>query len=262
MNRKKFYEDHRNFSWRTVSEYLISPGIKCKFDLLKDYLNSRTFQNGIDLGCSGNSFIYFLENIIHKSYYDIALIPLKQYSKQNIENLNNEQSKKNWNPLCGDITCLPYRDKSFDFISALDVLEHIKDDHKAVSEISRILKKNGIVVVTVPHRMKYYTNQDRLIGHYRRYEINRMISLFKKFSLINLKIFGIYGRMMKISKIQSIDPKGTEKNLQLLRNFYTTNTLFRKIWNVFMKIGTLIMKLDAKSKNLNKKMNLAFIFIK
>lgn len=262
MNKKRFYEDHRNFSWRTVSEYLISPGIRCKFDLLKDHLSSRTFRNGIDLGCSGNSFIYFLENIIHKSFYDIALTPLKQYSRLNLKKLNEVHPNEYWNPICGDITCLPYKDEMFDFVSALDVLEHIKEDHKAVSEISRILKKNGIVVVTVPHRMKFYTKQDQLIGHYRRYEIDRIISLFKKFSLKNLKIFGVYGRIMKISDIQSTNPKGTEKSLQNLRNFYTTHLLFRKIWNIFVRVGSHIMKVDARSKNLNNKMNLAFIFIK
>jgi len=262
MDKKKFYEDHRNFSWRTLTEYLISPGIRCKFDLLRENLGSRTFYNGIDLGCSGNSFIYFLENVKHKSFYDIALIPLNQYSRQMIKKSNDERAYQYWNPLCGDITCLPYRDKTFDFVSALDVLEHIKDDPKTVSEISRILKKKGVVVVTVPHRMKFYSKQDQLIGHYRRYEIDQLISLFQKFSLKNLKIFGVYGRLMKISDIQSVNPKRTEENLQNLRNIYISNTLFRKIWNLFVKIGSLLMKFDARTTALNNKMNLAFVFIK
>jgi SAM-dependent methyltransferase len=262
MNKKKFYEDHRNFSWRSVSEYLISPGIKCKFDLLKDHLGSRIFCNGIDLGCSGNSLLFFLENVIQKSFYDIALIPLKQYSKLKGKELNKKQTKSFWNPICGDITCLPYKDETFDFISALDVLEHIKEDQKAVSEISRILKENGILIITVPHRMTFYTRQDQLIGHYRRYEIDQLISLFKKFNLRNLKTFGVYGRLMIISEIQSVNPKKTEDSLQKLRQYYALNASFRQIWNLFVKAMTHIMKLDAQSKNLNNKMNLAFIFIK
>ncbi|MFX1338070.1 MAG: class I SAM-dependent methyltransferase [Promethearchaeota archaeon] len=262
MNKKEFYEDHKNFSLRTITEYLISPGIRCKFDILKVHLGSRRFFNGIDLGCSGNSFIYFLENIRHKSFYDIALTPLNQYSSIWLKRLNENQAYQYWNPLCGDITCLPYRDKTFDFVSALDILEHIKDDPKAVSEISRVLKRKGIVVITVPHRMKYYTKQDQLIGHYRRYEIDQLISLFQKFNLKNLKIFGVYGRLMKISDIQSINPKKTEVKLQNLRKVYISNTLFRMIWNIFVKVGSLLMKYDARTKDLNSKMNLAFVFIK
>ncbi len=262
MNIKRFYEDHRNFSWRTVSEYLISPGIKCKFDLLKEQLGSRIFYNGIDLGCSGNSFLFFLDNVIQKSFHDIALTPLKQYIPLEFGKLSRRQTINYWNPLCGDITSLPYRDNSFNFVSALDVLEHIKEDHKAVSEISRILKMNGIVVITVPHRMKFYTKQDLLIGHYRRYEIDQLISLFKKFNLRNLKNFGVYGRLMIISEVQSVNPKKTENSLQTLRKNYASNTFFRKIWNIFVKVTSFIMKLDARSKNLQNKMNLAFVFIK
>ena len=128
---RDFYDQHKNFSFRTLSEYYISPGIRCKFDLLKENVNTkRKFSFGIDLGSSGNSFLSILDNIEYKSYYDIAELPLKQYTNEN----------KGY-PLCGDLLKLPYKDETFDFISALDVLEHIKDDDLAASEIYRILKK-------------------------------------------------------------------------------------------------------------------------
>jgi 2-polyprenyl-6-hydroxyphenyl methylase / 3-demethylubiquinone-9 3-methyltransferase len=39
---------------------------------------------------------------------------------------------------------LPYTDKSFDAVFCCDVLEHVKDLPKVVSEISRVLKPNGV----------------------------------------------------------------------------------------------------------------------
>jgi len=39
---------------------------------------------------------------------------------------------------------LPYADKSFDCVFCCDVLEHVKDLPKVISEISRVLKRNGI----------------------------------------------------------------------------------------------------------------------
>ena len=71
----------------------------------------------------------------------------------------------------GSLTNIPVPDEFFDFVSALDVIEHIKDDKRAAAEIARILSPRGILVISVPHRQKYYTHQDRIIGHYRRYEI-------------------------------------------------------------------------------------------
>ena len=82
---KKFYDNHKNFSSRTLIEYYISPGIQCKFDLLKEHINTKKIYNyGIDLGSSGNSFLFFLDNINQKFSLDIADLPLKQYQDKKI----------------------------------------------------------------------------------------------------------------------------------------------------------------------------------
>ncbi len=49
-----------------------------------------------------------------------------------------------------DITQLPFNDESFGFIMANHVLEHIKDEKKALSEIYRVLKSNGKALLQVP----------------------------------------------------------------------------------------------------------------
>lgn len=50
----------------------------------------------------------------------------------------------------GDATCLPFRDSSFDCIITSEVLEHIPDDVRALSEVSRVLQPGGIFAATVP----------------------------------------------------------------------------------------------------------------
>ncbi|MHA1146777.1 MAG: class I SAM-dependent methyltransferase [Promethearchaeota archaeon] len=252
MNRKKFYEAQKTFSKRTITEYYISPGIRCKFDILKENIGvKRIFKNGIDLGCSGNSFLYFIQNVKRKSFFDLASLPLVVY-----------KSEKLWHPICGDIIRLPYRDETFDFVSALDVLEHIKNHEEAISEIGRILKKRGISVITIPHRMKYYTKQDQLIGHYRRYEINQIIDLFRKYELEKIRMFGVYGKLMKIADTQATNPTKTEKNIQKLRDKYESEPAFQKIWDFIIKISSSVMKIDAKYHSKNNIMNLGYIFQK
>lgn len=49
-----------------------------------------------------------------------------------------------------DMTKLPFEDGEFDFVCACHVLEHIQDDYKALSEIKRVLKPNGIAILPVP----------------------------------------------------------------------------------------------------------------
>ena len=49
-----------------------------------------------------------------------------------------------------DMTCMPFDDNSFDYVIASMVLEHISDENKGLQEIYRVLKPNGVAVLTVP----------------------------------------------------------------------------------------------------------------
>ncbi|MGX1025056.1 class I SAM-dependent methyltransferase [Psychroflexus sp. MBR-150] len=49
-----------------------------------------------------------------------------------------------------DICNLPFDDESFDVVLCNHVLEHIKDDTKAMTEIYRILKKGGWAILQIP----------------------------------------------------------------------------------------------------------------
>ncbi|MFZ5845411.1 MAG: class I SAM-dependent methyltransferase [Patescibacteria group bacterium] len=49
---------------------------------------------------------------------------------------------------------LPYPRNYFDFILASDVLEHIYDTRTAFAELSRVLKKGGQLLVTVPYNSR------------------------------------------------------------------------------------------------------------
>ncbi|OGB98575.1 methyltransferase type 11 [candidate division KSB1 bacterium RBG_16_48_16] len=49
-----------------------------------------------------------------------------------------------------DLQQLPFDDATYDFVFASHVLEHIPDDEKAICEICRILKPNGIAILPIP----------------------------------------------------------------------------------------------------------------
>jgi len=56
-----------------------------------------------------------------------------------------------------DIHALTYQDNSFSALMCLDVLEHINDPLKAVSELIRVIKPGGIGVVTFPFYNRQHT---------------------------------------------------------------------------------------------------------
>lgn len=46
----------------------------------------------------------------------------------------------------------PFKDGFFDEVTLLEVLEHVGDEKKLLTEIARILKPNGRVILTTPHK--------------------------------------------------------------------------------------------------------------
>lgn len=68
----------------------------------------------------------------------------------------------------GSIYEIPYETASQDVCLCLEVIEHIDDDARAVREIVRVLKPDGILVTAVPS-IYYWPQYEKLIGHFRHY---------------------------------------------------------------------------------------------
>lgn len=58
----------------------------------------------------------------------------------------------------------------FRTIYSVNVLEHIKNDEKALKNMHKLLEPGGKVVLLVPAKKFAYTNLDKDLGHHRRYE--------------------------------------------------------------------------------------------
>jgi SAM-dependent methyltransferase len=71
-------------------------------------------------------------------------------------------------PAVGTVSQLP-RDRGFDVILYIDVLEHIEDDRAELREAAARLKPGGELIVLAPAHQWLYTPFDRAIGHFRRY---------------------------------------------------------------------------------------------
>ncbi|MBW4636266.1 MAG: class I SAM-dependent methyltransferase [Iphinoe sp. HA4291-MV1] len=61
--------------------------------------------------------------------------------------------------VCADATDLPFKNQSFDAVTMFDLLEHVPDDKKAVSEALRVLRSGGFLLISTPNenwRFPYY----------------------------------------------------------------------------------------------------------
>lgn len=78
--------------------------------------------------------------------------------------------------LAGDRVPLP--DGSLEYVTALDVLEHVPDDAAVVRGFHRLLKPGGLAVVTVPASMALWSDWDVALHHFRRYDRPQLRALF------------------------------------------------------------------------------------
>ena len=65
-------------------------------------------------------------------------------------------------------------ERQFDAICCIEVLEHLPNDRAALVTCNRLLRAGGLLYVTVPHSMKYWTKNDEFSHHQRRYEFDEM----------------------------------------------------------------------------------------
>jgi len=104
----------------------------------------------------------------------------------------NDLSCKDWNLSTMDITALPFADNSFDVVICSEVLEHIPDDAKAMSELVRIVRPGKILAISVPRSWpekicwqlsdEYFNAH---MGHVRIYQKKALIQAIETLGLVH-----------------------------------------------------------------------------
>ena len=101
-----------------------------------------------------------------------------------------------------DGTHLPFKGNTFSHIICSEVLEHLKNDRKALAESHRSLRKpHGCLIITVPHRKCYFSYDDRYVQHYRRYELTDIIERLQSTGLEPNLIQKVLGPLEKITML-------------------------------------------------------------
>lgn len=98
-----------------------------------------------------------------------------------------------------DLTSLTgWADGEWDLVTALDVVEHIDDDHAAVRELVRVTKPGGHFLVTVPAFPALWSDHDEVNHHKRRYRAPELRALVEasgceivRFTYMNSLLFPV-----------------------------------------------------------------------
>ena len=82
--------------------------------------------------------------------------------------------------ILGRFESIPLQSESCDVVLALDVLEHIEDDVAGLREAIRLLRPQGLLLVTVPALPSLWGGHDVMSQHVKRYTEKTLQSAFAR----------------------------------------------------------------------------------
>lgn len=114
---------------------------------LSKMLNPRANERVLDIGCGAG---FFSVRLAFKYECNVTGIDIDSQDIKLANFVKNSYGKNNLNFKTMDVIDLDFHSSSFDKVICLYLLEHISDDERVIKNISKVLKKNGILVIYVP----------------------------------------------------------------------------------------------------------------
>ncbi|MGB6605332.1 MAG: methyltransferase domain-containing protein [Steroidobacteraceae bacterium] len=102
-----------------------------------------------------------------------------------------------------EASALPFAQDTFDLVCALDVVEHVDDDDAMVSELSRVTRAGGSLLISAPLHPSRWTPFDEIVGHKRRYEPRQLLGMLADHRL-QVERSAVFGMQPRSSRLVDI----------------------------------------------------------
>ncbi len=173
----------------------------------------------LDLGCGARKGPYFLAQ---KAKEVVAA----DNSREAIDYVRRKWRRENLSYLVMDATGLKFGNSTFDVVVSFEVIEHILDYRKYLTEVKRVLKPGGVAILSSPNRI--FSSPDAhpvSRGHIKEFSAQEFKNLLSEY-FSRLTMYGIE-RKKRVE-----DAVATEKAVyQLTRSdFLTLRWLLPKAW--------------------------------
>jgi SAM-dependent methyltransferase len=128
---------------------------KCRRQLLMCLEFAPHAKSAIDVGCSAGYVLEAAKSLgLHPTGIDYAAWTA---------NLAHERG---YDTAAASLSELPFRDASFDILTAKHTLEHVRWPKEGLSEIARVLKPGGVALIVVPDALYWRPNSSKSGGKY------------------------------------------------------------------------------------------------
>jgi SAM-dependent methyltransferase len=181
---REFYERRVDEKWATSD----NPEMRRLVRRVKDWLPLRPSSRVLDVGCYDGYILARLADAlpIQGIGVDIALNAL-QRAKQAVK-------QPNVSFVACDSVHLPFPNETFDAVVCSELLEHVPEYGRLLSELARVLRRNGLLYATMPNSLKSVWRPlrgtcrliDDVEGHLRRPSLGEFVADLAEFG------FGLY----------------------------------------------------------------------
>lgn len=136
--------------------------------------------------------------------------------------------------------------EKYDTVFALNVVEHIENDREAISNIKKLIKPGGKIIILVPAFQSLYNSFDKALEHYRRYTKKDLVALISsQFTVIHSQYFNVFGILGWFVSGQLLKKKTIPRNqMELYDNLILVSKALDKL--VFNSIGLSVIAVGEK----------------
>lgn len=123
-----------------------------------------------------------------------------------------------------------------------EVLEHIDDDHRAITEIHRVLHPDGRLILTVPLHRHYWGRDDEIAGHHRRYVPGTLTGVLRSYGFEVLradKVGSLFERLLTLT-ITVAFVKSDKSIPSFGSPFMSFFILFNRLVAAFLDLAALV----------------------
>ncbi len=96
-------------------------------------------------------------------------------SAESIEYAKQHFGSKNIEYICGDGESIPLADASVDVVVSFETIEHIKDYKTFMKEVSRVLKKDGLLLLSTPNDLEFAEGNHYHLHEFEEAELTDLI---------------------------------------------------------------------------------------
>lgn len=224
---------------------------KIVFSHLEKFIQGKKNLKILDMGCGTGMMMKKFQRYGAVFGIDIETTALDLCAERNMDNIAQ-----------ADILKLPFKPNSFDVVGIFDVLYHkgVKNDVSALKEIFRVLKPNGLLILTDSADMKLWGRHDIAAHARERYTIPKLSERLvlagfkiKKITYFNTILYPLIFTVRRIDNLLNQNKKAVSdiKPSNQLLNFvlYAMFIIESKLLKMFnLPFGVSILAISEKAK--------------